>query len=78
MEERKIYSELANIDAFACVLGLRFPESANEFQKSCLTLAHLYAALRDFVLKGEEIPTQLIELADSLNSICYDERFKQR
>lgn len=61
-----------------CVLGLNFPESATEFQKACLTLAHLYACIRDYVLKGIEVPTYLLEVADRLNSIQYDNRAKQR
>lgn len=78
MEERKIYSEIPSIESLMCLLGLNFPESATEFQKACLTLAHLYACIRDYVLKGLDVPANLIEIADSLNTIQYDERFKQR
>lgn len=78
MEERLIYSDLPNIEAFKCVLGLAFPESATEFQKATLTLSHLYATIRDYVLKGMEVPEELIVLADSLNTISYNERYKQR
>lgn len=78
MEERKIYSKISSIESLMCLLGLNFPESATEFQKACLTLAHLYACIRDYVLKGLDVPTHLIEIADSLNTIQYDERFKQR
>lgn len=78
MEERKLFCEIANVDSLCCLLGLSFPESATEFQKACLTLSHLYATIRDYVLKGLEVPTYLVEIADHLNTIQYDERFKQR
>lgn len=78
MEERKIYSEIPSVDSLMCLLGLKFPETATEFQKAVLTLAHMYAVIRDYVLKGIEVPTRLCEIADMLNKIQYDERFKQR
>lgn len=78
MEERKLYNELPNVESLQCVLGLSFPESATEFQKSVLTLAHLYACIRDYVLKGLEVPTFLVEIADHLNSISYNSRFQQK
>ena len=78
MEERTLYCEIPEVDSLACLLGLVFPESATEFQKAVLTLAHMYAVIRDYVLKGVEVPQRLLELADSLNSISYNERFAQR
>lgn len=70
MEDKKlIFNELKNIESVCAVLGLAFPDSANEFQKAALTLAHLMASLRDFVLKGHEIPMDLIVLAASLSII---------
>jgi len=58
--------EGANIDSVCAILGLAFPESANDFQKAALILAHLMASLRDFVLKGQEIPVELCDLVDNL------------
>ena len=78
MEERKLYNEIPNVDSLCCLLGLSFPDSATEFQKAVLTLAHLYAVIRDYVLKGLEVPTYLVEVANHLNTIQYDERGKQR
>lgn len=78
MEERLIYSQLPNIESYAFVLGLKFPESATEFQKAVLTLARLYAVVNDYVLKGLDVPLTILELCDNLNTIQYDERGKQR
>lgn len=78
MEERKLFCELPNVDSLMCLLGLSFPESATEFQKAVLTLAHLYAVVRDYVLKGITVPKALLEVADDLNTIMYLEREKQK
>lgn len=78
MEERKLYCEVPSVESLMCLLGLNFPESATEFQKAVLTLAHLYACIRDYVLKGVEVPNPLLEVANMLNTIQYYERFKQR
>lgn len=78
MEERLIFSELSMIEAVTCILGLKFPDSANEFQKAFLTLAHLMASCRDYVLNGHEVPNQILVLIDELNTIIYHERDKQR
>ena len=78
MEERKLFCEIPEVDSLACILDLVFPESATEFQKAVLTLAHLYAAIRSYVLKGVEVPQRLLEVADMLNTISYQERSKQR
>jgi hypothetical protein len=77
MEERIIYSEIPNIDSYCCVLGLNFPDSITEFQKAFLTLAHLFAASRDYVLKGVDVPFYIIHLADQLMTICLHEVDKQ-
>lgn len=77
-EERLIYSELPNIEAFMCVLGLKFPESATEFQKAFLTLAHLMASSRDFVLQRQDVPQSIVSLIGQLTTIITDERFKQQ
>lgn len=78
MEERKFYCEIPNVDSLMCLLGLTFPETATEFQKAVLTLAHLYAVIREYVLKGIEVPVELVQVANHLNTIAYDERAKQR
>lgn len=72
------FRDLANIESVCAVLGLVFPASATEFQKAALTLAHLMASLRDFVLKGHDIPLDLVELADRLSIIMVDNEYKQR
>lgn len=78
MEERLIYSQLPNIEAYAFILGLRFPDSATEFQKAVLTIARLYAVVYDYVIKGEDVPAHILQLCDDLNTIAQDERGKQR
>lgn len=78
MEERKLFCEIPNVEALCCILGLSFPASATEFQKAVLTLSHLYATIRDYVLKGIEVPVYLLEVADHLNTIGYAERTKQK
>ena len=78
MEERKLYSELPNVESLQCLLGLNFPESATEFQKACLTLCRLFACVRDYVLKGLDVPVYLLDIINELNSIQQDERYKQR
>lgn len=78
MEECKKFNEIPNVDSLCCLLGLNFPVSATEFQKSVLTLAHMYATIRDYVLKGVEVPVYLIEIANHLNSIAYAGRDNQR
>lgn len=55
-------------DTITTLLGLTFPESANDFQKCALTLAHMMAILRDFVLKGRDIPDNLLLTASLLAS----------
>lgn len=72
------FKELDGIESICAILGLSFPESANEFQKCALTLAHLMASLRDYVLKGHEIPESLVELADNLGFIMACNADKQR
>lgn len=78
MEERKLFCEIPNVESLCCILGLVFPESATEFQKSVLTLAHLYANIRDYALRGVEVPDYLIEVADVLNTISLQNRKNQR
>lgn len=73
-----IYNEISNIDSLCAILGLKFPESATEFQKAALTLAHLMASLRDYVLKGHDIPVDLVEVVDKLSIIMLDNEYKQR
>lgn len=66
------FDEIENIDSFRCVLGLNFPDCATEFQKAFLTLAHLMASARDYVLKGVDVPSPVLDLIDLLtNIICY-------
>lgn len=78
MEEKKLFSEIPNVESLCCLLGLVFPDSATEFQKATLALAHMYATIRDYVLKGVEVPAALVEICNTLNTISYDERYKQR
>lgn len=77
-DNKLIFNEISNIDSLCAILGLKFPESANEFQKAALTLAHLMAALRDYVLKGHDIPVTLVELVDKLSIIMVDNEYQQR
>lgn len=79
MEEKDFkFSDLTNIDAYCCVLGLSFPESANDFQKSALCLAHLMAACRESVLKGVEIPVTICEFILDLASMLDFNRESQK
>lgn len=77
MEERILFNEVQNVDSLCCVLGLNFPDSATEFQKAALTLAHLMASLRDFVLKGVEVPQPIIDNIFELSTIVCNESGKQ-
>lgn len=77
MEERILFKKVQNVDSLCCVLGLNFPDSATEFQKAALTLAHLMASLRDFVLKGVEVPQPIIDSIFELSTIVCNESGKQ-
>lgn len=78
MEERKLFCEIDNIESLTCVLGLNFPDSATEFQKAFLTLAHLCASCRDYVLKGSDIPIGLIRTIDLLSQLLVQNELQQR
>lgn len=77
MEERLLFCEIQNIESIACVLGLSFPDTANDFQKAFLTMAHLVAACREYVLKGVQVPLDLLHLLDKLNMIVLQNEYKQ-
>lgn len=68
-EPYQTFDGIANIVSFCCVLGLKFPDSATDFQKASLTLAHLMASIRDYILAGREIPAYILDLIDSLHYI---------
>lgn len=63
------YSEIKNIDSVAALVGLCFPDSANDFQRAVLTLAHVMASVREMVLKGSEVPTPVLDLISSLTFV---------
>lgn len=69
--------EMPNFKSLACVCGLTFPESATEFQKSLLTMAHMAAALRESVLRGSVIPSELLADFMSLAGIMFNNSDKQ-
>lgn len=79
-EEVKVlkFSEIPTIESLCAIFGLAFPESANDFQKSALTLAHLMASLRDYVLKGHDIPVSLINRVLDLAEMMMDNHEHQR
>lgn len=72
------FNEIDNIQSICCLLGLSFPDSALDFQKAMLTLAHLSAVVRDYVLKGIEVPAFIVDLIDTLSGIVYLERENQK
>lgn len=78
MEERIIFSEIIGIQDITDILGLFFPESATEFQKAALTLAHLMASLRDAILKGQVISNHMVDVINQLAIIIDGEQYKQR
>ena len=43
------------------LLGLHFPETATEFQKAALFLAHLMVIVRDSILKGVDVMPDIID-----------------
>lgn len=73
-----VFSELENIDTICAVCGLSFPESANEFQKSSLLLAHLMASVRNLVLNMVEVNKELLTLIRSLVTIMVCNYEQQR
>lgn len=73
-----IFNELHNIEAYTCILGLQFPESATEFQKASLTLAHLMACSRDYILKGFQLPDEIVQLISNLTEIIEDHKDEQK
>lgn len=70
--------DLKYFDEIACILGLSFPESATDFQKASLSLAHLMAALRESVLKGSVISRMLIDFVNKLSLIMVANYEKQK
>lgn len=78
MEERILFCEVDNINSLCCILGLSFPESATEFQRAALTLAHLMASVRDFVLKGVQLPDEIVCVIAQLEQIIEQNKNSQR
>lgn len=72
-----IFKDLHNIDAYTCILGLQFPESATEFQKASLTLAHLMACCSDYILIGFQLPDEIVQLISNLTVIIEDNKDEQ-
>ena len=70
--------EMPNFESLACVCGLSFPETANEFQKAMLTLSHMMAALRESILRGSMIPVELVEDVTFLASVAFDHKDEQK
>lgn len=66
------FNQIYSIEIFTCLLGLSFPDSATDFQKAALTLAHLMAAVRESVLKGsainDRVSSLILELAEVVNN----------
>ena len=71
------YENIASIDAINCILGLKFPDDVKPFQAAFLTLAHLLASSRDYVLKRHEIPRQIVTTIKLLSDIIYNGRENQ-
>lgn len=65
------YNEIKGIHEVATLVGLNLPESANDFQRATLTLAHVMAALRESVLKGAVISDNIIVMVHDL-ALCMD------
>ena len=73
-----LFANIPQIDSICCVLGLKFPDSATEFQKAALTLAHVMASIRDFVLKGYDVPVYLLDLIDNLHYVMHSNAENQK
>lgn len=76
--EVKNFDELDNIQSMLLLFGLNFPESATEYQKAALTLAHLMIAVRDAVLKGRDVTPYLSDYVYNLSRIMENNESKQR
>lgn len=72
------FYNISGIEGLCCVLGLNFPESSTPYQKAFLTLAHLMASCRDYVLKGIEVPPVVNTQVKLLADIVYDGKEQQR
>lgn len=72
------FENISGIESLMCVLGLSFPETATPFQKAFLTLAHLMASARDYVLKGHDVPDKVCTAVKLLSDIVYDGKEQQR
>lgn len=77
-EKKTCVKAVSNFDTLACVCGLSFPDSVNEFQKAALTLAHMMASLRESVLKGSVIPMPLVYAVNDLASVMMSWSDEQR
>ena len=72
------FDNISGIEGLCCVLGLNFPETSTPYQKAFLTLAHLMASCRDYVLKGIEVPAVVNTQVKLLADIVYDGKDAQR
>lgn len=63
------FDDIDNIDAITMIFGLSFPDQATEFQKSCLTLAHIADSCRNAVLRGIIIPENVLAVLCKLSNI---------
>lgn len=71
-------SLITDFSVKSLLLGLNFPETANQFQKSMLYLAHLMAILRESVLKGRDIEKSIISDIVVLATIAEQNSDEQR
>lgn len=78
IQNYQTFDSIPNVKSVCCVLGLNFPESATDFQKSALTLAHLMASIRDFILKGLDVPSNILDMIDNLHYVMQSNCDAQR
>ena len=62
-------SDISEFDVMCAIFGLSFPDSATEFQKASLLLAHLMSSVREIVLRGGNVPFGLCTLIHALGGL---------
>lgn len=67
------YNEIVNIKSYECLCGVNIPDSATDFQRASITLAHMMASVRESVLKGFAVPTSVVEVISILADIMLTE-----